>query len=122
MNGDLVTQADLGEVFEFHNAGEQVGTIGVRPYPISIPFGCVELRGDTVTRIVEKPTETRLVNAGIYVLNPQFLAHVPKATNIGLPSLLESAIERGDEVRAFEIHDEWTDIGNHGDLSKARRG
>lgn len=120
MNGDLVTQADVGALLAFHDAGSAVATVGVRKYFHTVPFGCVELDGDRLVRLDEKPTMTRLVNAGIYVLAPKLVAALPRNTATTVPDILGNAMNRGEEVRAFEIDDEWIDVGHREQLEKAR--
>jgi dTDP-glucose pyrophosphorylase len=120
MNGDLVTQADLGALLAFHERGAQVATMGVRKYFHTVPFGCVELDGDRLVRLDEKPTMTRLVNAGIYVLAPQLVTALPRNVATTVPDILGNAMNAGQEVRAFEIDDEWIDVGQREQLSQAR--
>lgn len=122
MNGDLVTQADLGSMLAFHERAGQRATIGVRRYYHTIPFGCVELDGSRVTQFDEKPRLTRLINTGIYVLDPQVVARVPRGQEFALPSLLEDCLGRGEPVGAFEIEDDWIDIGQREHLTRARGG
>jgi dTDP-glucose pyrophosphorylase len=120
MNGDLVTQADVGALLAFHDAGSAVATVGVRKYFHTVPFGCVELDGDRLVRLDEKPTMTRLVNAGIYVLSPKLVTALPRNTATTVPDILGNAMNRSEEVRAFEIDDEWIDVGHREQLEKAR--
>jgi NDP-sugar pyrophosphorylase family protein len=120
MNGDIVTQADLGALLTFHESGTQVATVAVRKYFHTVPFGCVELDGDRLTRLEEKPTMTRLVNAGIYVLAPQLVAALARNTRTSLPDIVGDAMNQGQEVRAFEIDDDWIDVGQRDQLSQAR--
>lgn len=122
MNGDLVTQADVGALLRFHDEGPQVATVGVRKYFHTIPFGCVELDGDRIVELQEKPTWTRLVNAGIYVLGPQLVTRLPRNTATTVPDIIGGAITRGEDVRAFEIDDDWIDVGQREQLSEARGG
>jgi dTDP-glucose pyrophosphorylase len=126
MNGDLVTQADLGGMLDAHArraAGPPaVATVGVRRYLHTVPFGCLEVDGDTVAAFEEKPTLTRLVNAGIYVLEPALLARVPRDHEFPLPALLEDCLRRGERVRAFEVTDDWVDVGQREQLQQAREG
>jgi NDP-sugar pyrophosphorylase family protein len=121
MNGDLVTEADVGAMLEFHGAGGQSATLGVRRYWHVVPFGCVELDGDKVVSIEEKPTVTRLVNTGIYVLDPKVVERVPSEP-VGVPDLLEDCLARGEHVRAFEIEADWIDVGQRDQLRLAREG
>jgi NDP-sugar pyrophosphorylase family protein len=120
MNGDLVTQVNLGTMLEFHTQGEQVATMGVRRYLHTVPFGCVEINHGEVVHMEEKPTITRLVNAGIYVLDPSLIARVPKGKEFPLPTLLDECMRLGESVRAFEIVDDWIDVGQRDQLRMAR--
>jgi NDP-sugar pyrophosphorylase family protein len=122
MNGDLVTQADLGEMLASHVGGGQCATMAVRRYVHTVPFGCVDLDGDRVIAMEEKPQVARLVNAGIYILDPAVVAEVPKDTAVGMPTILEQRIANGGVVRAFEIKDDWIDVGQRDQLSQAQRG
>jgi NDP-sugar pyrophosphorylase family protein len=120
MNGDLVTQADVTALLAFHESGTAVATVGVRKYFHTVPFGCVELDGDKLVRLDEKPTLTRLVNSGIYVLAPQLVTALPRNTATTVPDILGNAMNRGEEVRAFEIDDDWIDVGQREQLNQAR--
>jgi dTDP-glucose pyrophosphorylase len=120
MNGDLVTQADLGALFEFHDPRACVATMAVRKYFHTVPFGCIEIDQDRIRAMVEKPTLSQLVNAGIYVLAPSLVASVERGRATSVPALLESALAHGEVVRAFEIEDDWVDVGQRDQLQKAR--
>jgi dTDP-glucose pyrophosphorylase len=121
MNGDLVTDVDVASLLAFHRSHGGAGTMGVRRYRHVVPFGCVDLEGDRITRLDEKPTLTRMVNAGIYVLSPSLVARVPQA-EMGMPDLFEQCLTRGDAVRAFEIETDWIDVGQREQLKRAREG
>ncbi|HEU4671365.1 MAG TPA: sugar phosphate nucleotidyltransferase, partial [Candidatus Limnocylindrales bacterium] len=51
MNGDLVTQADVGAMVDRHRQRGDVVTIGVGRYVHTVPYGCVRRSGDLVTGI-----------------------------------------------------------------------
>jgi NDP-sugar pyrophosphorylase family protein len=120
MNGDLVTQADVGALLQFHASGEQTISVAVRKYFHTVPFGCVQLDADKVVALDEKPTLTRLVNAGIYVLDPKVVARVPAGRESTTPALIEAAIAAGETVRALEIEDDWIDVGQKEQFRRAR--
>jgi len=120
MNGDLVTQANLGAMLDAHVASSAMATVGLRRYFHHVPFGCAELDNGRVLSIQEKPTLTRLVNAGIYVLDPSMLARVPANTDFGLPSLLEGCLSQNEIVHGFEIEEDWIDVGQRDQLKQAR--
>lgn len=121
MNGDLVTQANVGDMLDFHLAGTQSITIGVKQFFHTVPYGCVDLDGTRVTRFEEKPTLVRWVNAGIYVLDPSEIRDVPTKA-FTMPWLVEQSLERGNHVAAFEISDDWIDVGQREQLKRAREG
>jgi dTDP-glucose pyrophosphorylase len=122
MNGDLVTQVDLGAMIDAHLASGAIATVGMLRYVHTVPFGCVERVDDRVTALVEKPAIVREVNSGIYVLDPALVNRVEKNVPVNAPDILGDAIERGEFVGAFEIEDDWLDVGQREELAKAREG
>lgn len=120
MNGDLVTQADVGALLDFHASGRQTISMAVRKYFHTVPFGCVETDGDRLQSLEEKPTLSRMVNAGIYVLDPSVVARVPAGRESTAPGLVEEAMARGEEVRVLETEDDWIDVGHKEQFRHAR--
>ena len=120
MNGDLLTQVDLASMLEFHTRGGYRATMGVRDYSHTVPLGVVDVDGDRVVEMREKPTEMWRVNAGIYVLNPEIVARVPPRTFFLLPALVEECLERKEPVGAFHVREDWMDVGQHHELKRAR--
>lgn len=120
MNGDLVTQFSVDAMLAFHDHGKQRVTVGTRRYFHTVPFGCIELDGTRITQFEEKPTLSRVVNTGIYVLEPQLLERIPKGEPFNMPDLLEGCLQREEAIRSFEIVDDWIDVGQRDQLKQAR--
>jgi dTDP-glucose pyrophosphorylase len=120
LNGDIVTSADVGGLLEAHASGGYRATIGTRRYRHTVPFGCVERDGARVTQLEEKPTLEREVNSGIYALDPSVVAKVVPGARIDTPDLIADLLAAGEPVGAFEIEDEWIDIGQREHLAAAR--
>lgn len=120
MNGDLVTQTDFADMLDFHERHGQSVTVGVRRYLHTVPFGCFELDGDSVISVEEKPAIAKVINAGIYVLAPEMLARVPEGQEFTMPDLLGDALGARKGVVAYEIVDDWVDVGRVAELKKAR--
>lgn len=80
----------------------------------------VEINGQRITSIIEKPSQRFLVNAGIYVLQPETLGLIPSDTFFDMPDLFKWLIERGLTAAAFPIREYWVDIGQLPDLEQAR--
>jgi dTDP-glucose pyrophosphorylase len=122
LNGDLVTTADLGALIEFHDRHGFAATVGFRRYVHTIPFGCLERDGDRLVRLEEKPSLEREVNTGIYALNPAILDLIEPGASVSMPDVIGAALDAGRTVGAFEIEDDWVDIGQREQLVRARGG
>jgi NDP-sugar pyrophosphorylase family protein len=122
LNGDLVTSADLGGLLGFHASGAFDATIGYRRYLHTIPFGCLERDGSQVIGLDEKPTIEREVNTGMYALEPAVVGLVTRGEPMSMPDLIAGALAQGRPVGAFEIEDDWVDIGQREQLVRARSG
>jgi dTDP-glucose pyrophosphorylase len=120
LNGDLLTQFDVGRLLTFHTRGGYCATVGIHEYTHTVPFGVVEVAADCVVQMREKPSEVWLTNAGIYVLEPAVVERVPKASEYPLPALIEECLERKDRVGAFPIETDWIDVGHQAELKRAR--
>jgi dTDP-glucose pyrophosphorylase len=122
LNGDLVTSVDIGGLLDAHAAGGFAATIGTRQYVHTVPFGTVERDGDRVVGQEEKPVLTREVNAGIYALEPWVVGLVERGTAVSMPEVIDRVLARGEPVGAFEVEDDWVDVGQRDQLARAREG
>lgn len=120
INGDMIVDADFGEMFDFHSQHNFYATMGVYPYFHRIPFGCVEIQNGRLKELEEKPVLERMVNIGIYLLSPQAVSSIPKNTYFSITSLFENALKKNLICGAFTIEKEWHDIGSPEQLWKAR--
>lgn len=122
LNGDLVTSVDVGGLIGVHEQGGFAATVGTRRYVHTVPFGCVERDGDRIVGLDEKPAITREVNTGIYALAPSVVAMIPPGEHIAMPDLIGQLLARGERVGAFEVQDDWLDVGQRDELIRAREG
>jgi NDP-sugar pyrophosphorylase family protein len=120
LNGDLLTQFDASRMLDFHASGRYKATVGVHQYVHIVPYGVVEYSEERITSLREKPAQSWATNAGIYVIAPELLGRVPRETHFPLPALIEDCLQRGEPVGAFAIGDDWIDVGQPTDLSRAR--
>lgn len=120
LNGDVVTEVDFRAMHRFHSDHEAELTVGVRKYDVEVPFGVVECEQEHVSRLVEKPVFDFFVNAGIYLLEPSVLQHVPDR-RIDMTDLINELLQRRRRVVSFPIIEYWLDIGRQEDYEKARK-
>ena len=120
LNGDLVTQVNVGDLLDFHACGGYSATFGIRPYALEVPFGVADIREGRLEGLREKPTIQLLVNAGVYVLAPEVLDLLPHGRAFPITELFTQLLARDCRVGTFLIEDEWADIGRTEELRKAR--
>lgn len=119
MNGDLLTKVNFDQMLDFHTVHGSAATMGVREYDFQVPYGVVRLRNHKILEVAEKPVQRFFVNAGIYVLNPEAVAMIPRGEPYDMPTLFADLMRRGKECGAFPIREYWLDIGHHADLERA---
>ena len=121
MNGDLLTKLNFARFLDYHVDQDMMATMGVREYSMQVPYGVIEVNGQRIANIKEKPTECYFVNAGVYVLNPDALDYIPRDEFYDMPTLYERLIAEDHPVTAFPIQEYWRDIGRPEDLETAKQ-
>ena len=119
MNGDVLTRLNPGQLLQFHVEHEAAGTLCVREHTINVPFGVVQTKGVELAGFEEKPSYCQLVNAGVYVIDPQLLPLLPPHQATDMPTLLQSAQQAGHRVAVCPIHEYWIDVGRPETLEEA---
>jgi len=109
---DVLTNADLGEMMQFHAARQTAATLGVYEVPDPSRCGIVQVDGNgIVTHFVEKPAVPigNLAFSGVLIATPKIFDVIPdsESSDIGfhvLPKLV-------GRMAAYPIRDYLTDIG-----------
>jgi bifunctional UDP-N-acetylglucosamine pyrophosphorylase/glucosamine-1-phosphate N-acetyltransferase len=123
----FITVESFEAVLNAHGKGET--TLGVIQVDDPSMLAAVELDGDRVTRLVEKPlkgeTPSNLANTGIYVFTPEIFDKI-RETDLSprgeyeVTDSIGSLIESGATVKAAVIPPEgWMDVGQPWDLLEA---
>ncbi|HEV3402106.1 MAG TPA: NDP-sugar synthase, partial [Acidimicrobiales bacterium] len=114
VNGDVLTDLDLGALVDFHVARGAEGTLALTPVDDSSPFGLVATDEDgRVVEFVEKPVAAQpgLVNAGTYVLEPSVLERIPEGRPVSIEREVFPAISGDGSLYAMVSSTYWTDTG-----------
>jgi dTDP-glucose pyrophosphorylase len=119
INGDVLTTSDFGKLLSFHDETRASITVSAMIYRIEIPFGVLSVDGHRAVRVEEKPSQSFLCNAGIYVLTPDVVGLVTADTRLDMTDVIATALERDMTVSVFPIHEFWSDIGSPHDLEQA---
>ena len=115
-----MTKVDFGAFLDYHIAQDATATMAVREYNYQVPYGVIDFDGERIKAIQEKPSHSVFVNAGIYVLSPEAVAHVDKEAFFDMPQLFEVLISEGKKTTAFPVREYWLDIGRMGDFTRAQ--
>jgi len=117
LNGDVFTDLDIADMLAFHRHKGAKATIALTWVDNPCAFGVVETDSDgRVRRFIEKPSPDRVttnwINAGIYILEPEVLEHVPAGSHYMFEKgLFPVLLELGDPVYGYPFSGYWLDMG-----------
>jgi mannose-1-phosphate guanylyltransferase len=116
LNGDVLTDIDLGQQLRQHERTGARATLALIAVEDPSAYGLVRRRPDlTVSEFVEKPSsdeiDTDLINAGAYILEREVLDEMgPAGTRISIErDLFPSLVDRG--LFGYRASGYWLDIG-----------
>jgi dTDP-glucose pyrophosphorylase len=119
VNSDILTSLDFGQLLAYHQRQGGQATVCVRRIGVQVPYGIVAIEAGRVARLSEKPIQPLLVNAGVYVFEPEVLDSLPSGRSTDVPVLIDALIGRKDCVSAFPVFEYWRDIGRPDDYEQA---
>ena len=115
LNGDVITDIDVTAQIAQHEQTGARGTLAMVPVPDPTAYGLIRLNGDnSIKEFVEKPSsdevDTKMISAGIYVLERSVLDLIPAGRNASIeretwPQLV------GNGLYGFPSEAYWLDIG-----------
>ena len=112
LNGDLVTQFDVGAMLAHHAAGRYRATVGVHKYEHTVPYGVIDIADGRVVQIYEKPIcAGPLMPASTSWI--RILERIPADTLYPITALVEDCLEKGEPVGGFDLDEDWLDVGQH---------
>ena len=127
MSADVLANVDIGAMVEFHLAKGAHATMALTTVENVSEYGVVGLDADgRIQRFQEKPTPeeafSNLINAGIYVLEPQVMEHVPEDTKFDFSRNLFPILLGSDQpMYGHTLEGLWMDIGRPRDLILANQ-
>ena len=120
-NCDIIIKANYDSIYNFHLSGEYDITLVASTKEYTIPYGtCILNKKGHLLKIDEKPEFNFLVNAGLYVLNPNVIELIPKNKFYHITNLIDDLISQNMKVGVFPIDEnEWIDVGEWAEYKKA---
>jgi mannose-1-phosphate guanylyltransferase len=133
VNGDVLTDADLSALVEFHRLRGAEASIGLTPVDDPSAFGVVPTDDEgRVEAFIEKPPRdeapTNLINAGTYVFEPSVLDRIPDGRRVSIERETFPDLVKDGVLYALGSDAYWLDTGTpdaylraHRDLLSGRR-
>ena len=123
--GDVLVDLDMRPLIEFHRRKKSVATIALTEVEDPTEYGIVGLdKAGHIRRFKEKPTKeeafSNLVNAGLYVLEPEVLDLIPDDRPFDFSKdVFPAILAKGLSLHGMKIEGVWVDIGRPKDLIRA---
>jgi len=124
LNGDILTNMDYAKLMKRHRKKDATATIAL--YRVEDPsrYGIVQLAKDNrIIRFVEKPPRDKapsnLINAGIYVLEPEIFEYIPTGRRVSMEREVFPRLAKEGKLYGYNFEGLWIDIGEPEDYLKA---
>jgi mannose-1-phosphate guanylyltransferase len=126
LNGDSLREADLEHMVAFHRSTGAKATILLTPVADPSRYGLVRTASDgRVDRFLEKPRpeeiDTDLINAGLYVLEPEVLDLVPPDRAVSIEREVFPKLAAEGSVYGIALPGYWLDVGTPESYLQAHR-
>lgn len=126
MNGDSLRMADIGALLAFHREKGAMATLLLTPVEDPTRFGLVRLAADgRVAAFLEKPRpeeiDTNLINAGLYVLEPEVLDLVEPGKPVSIERDVFPKIVELGKLYGLALPGYWLDVGTPESYLQAHR-
>jgi mannose-1-phosphate guanylyltransferase len=126
LNGDSLRETDLDALLSFHREREPRATILLTPVEDPTRYGLVRVNGDgRVLSFLEKPRpeeiDTNLINAGMYVLEPDVLELVPPGRAVSIEREVFPRLVEKQAVYGIALPGYWLDVGTPDAYLQAHR-
>ena len=117
-NGDILTNQPLAEIIQYHEKKRAAATLMLAS--LRSPFGIVDIERDgRITEFREKPELPYWINAGIYILSPEFFQRLPEKGDHETTTFPELASE--GKLFGFKSRAYWRPVDSIKDLTEAER-
>jgi len=124
MNGDVIAQLPFSDMLGAHERANALVTDALHEVEDPSRFGVAELLPDgRIRKFIEKPdvgqTPSRLINAGIYLIEPEVLDMITLGKKVSLERQIFPPLSKRGRLGGFPFSGLWFDIGNFEDYLRA---
>jgi len=112
--GDTLIDIDLRDIIDFHQTHPGIATMALTSYDQPYEFGVVRLHGNRIVKFTEKPQKkgrvSHLINAGLFVFNPEILNYVPKKGYSMLEKDVFPKLVKENKLYGYPFEGQWFDV------------
>lgn len=109
--GDHLTTMNFKRAVEFHKKKKGIASIALKRTGVPLEYGIAHLdKDEKIVKFEEKPIVQNLVNAGIYVLEPEVFNYIKSGYDFSLdvfPRLLADK----KKIYGYVFDEYWMDVG-----------
>ncbi|UCD97071.1 MAG: NDP-sugar synthase [Candidatus Bathyarchaeota archaeon] len=124
-NGDILSEINYEEIVQLHKTKGVMATLALHKVKDPSRYGVVKLSSTGfIEDFIEKPKKdapSNLVNAGIYVFNPEVFKYIPRGKPCSIEREVFPKLARERKLRGYEASNLWIDVGKPVDYIKANR-
>lgn len=125
-SGDTLADFNIENIINFHRKSKAKITIALTTVDDPSQFGIVEMKDNVITRFLEKPSPDKafsnLVNAGLYVVEPEILDYIPSGVSYDFAKqLFPKLLENGFKIHGYVGEGTWLDTGRPHDMIRANQ-
>jgi mannose-1-phosphate guanylyltransferase len=121
INGDTITDIDLGQLMRFHFEHKGIATIAGTHRTTQTELGVLETNHEcSLVGFQEKPRNEYLASMGLYVFEPAILDYIPDGGPFGFDDLVHACLASEAPVYVYTHSGYWLDIGIKADLERAQ--
>jgi mannose-1-phosphate guanylyltransferase len=126
LNGDIFADINYKELMETHIKTGALATLSLCQVEDPSRYGVAEItKSGRITRFTEKPPKgtepSNLINAGVYVLNPEVLQLIPEGRAVSMEREIFPKLATNGELFGHVVHGLWMDIGKPEEYLKTNK-
>ncbi|MFX4154961.1 sugar phosphate nucleotidyltransferase [Aliarcobacter butzleri] len=120
MNGDILTNLNYNEFYEYHIKNKNIFTISSYQREVKSEFGVLELDNqNNLVGFKEKPIQKYNVSMGIYMVSKKAVEFIPEDTFYGFDHLMLDLVKNNKNPSVKPFNGYWLDIGRPDDYEQA---
>lgn len=124
MNGDELKDIDVEDMFSFHRKNKSIATLALTTVEDPSEYGVAVMNGSKIVTFVEKPskhnTPSKLISAGLYILEPEVLKIVPEGFSM-IENDVFPKLASNDKLLGYIFAGQWYDARTPERYNEAKR-